>query len=485
MTKPLILLLLALPTVLSAQWKQDGTRLTDKTVGKNLVTNQPIRGKEIYFGERIHHTEIDTQQQLMTVQLRGTSANGKWMDNTGDHILYDLKQKRGKWRKNIVYETAFIENFGKYILEIKEDRTHRLNPEDGKPLWSTKNRVYFADPELEIGIGYKFSFWSGGQTDKLEGINLKTGEDIWSRRVGGEYNWNDLLYMDDSTVLIVADGLHTLNLKTGRGWDYNTTTYEYGIRDIVSNVLRDSNDIYLASRNELVKVKKQGKLAWSAPLAHASKSVIFINDGKLYVVNRGYAYRGYRQVDYGKPFVAAFDVTTGKELFKGYFGKGNTIKNFRLIDNAFYLVLEGTVVKISADNGAILAERKLDEKVQGKPAYFIGTQTYVLNNGNYKALTTTDTTKRFVFTDKHKVLALDNQLQVVSETDTADLWVYYAAAGEKKFLSKNDKTIVIDKDDRKIAELDATHRGRIIGTSLYDINNDNFTEIDISSILKD
>ncbi|MFT3753899.1 MAG: hypothetical protein QM800_13825 [Paludibacter sp.] len=60
--------------------------------------------------------------------------------------------------------------------------------------------------------------------------------------------------INDTIAIIAALGLHSVNLKNGTGWDYDATTGEYLLqamkRDIRSNVIIDSSDIYFASKKK-------------------------------------------------------------------------------------------------------------------------------------------------------------------------------------------------------------------------------------------
>ena len=37
-----------------------------------------------------------------------------------------------------------------------------------------------------------------------------------------------------------------------------------------------------------------------------------MNDSVIFMINKGMAFMGYRQLDFGKPFIAAFDRQSGK-----------------------------------------------------------------------------------------------------------------------------------------------------------------------------
>jgi len=72
------------------------------------------------------------------------------------------------------------------------------------------------------------------------------------------------------------------------------------VRDLVSNTITDSSNIYFASKEQLVKIDKQsGETVWKFPFSNdiASKSSIFMNDSVIFMINKGMAFMGYRQLD--------------------------------------------------------------------------------------------------------------------------------------------------------------------------------------------
>ena len=56
----------------------------EKVLGKSLVDSIVFKGMEYVFPDRIHETFLDTTTGLLTVQLRGLSKNGKWLDNSSN-----------------------------------------------------------------------------------------------------------------------------------------------------------------------------------------------------------------------------------------------------------------------------------------------------------------------------------------------------------------------------------------------------------------
>ncbi|NPA35698.1 MAG: PQQ-binding-like beta-propeller repeat protein, partial [Chlorobi bacterium] len=346
--KTLCLTILILFSIQSFSQKNNDVKvlINEKVLGKNLLTSSEINGLEYVFPNRIHKTYLDTTSGFLTVQLRGLSKNDKWLKNKGYILLYDLNEKKLKWNKKVNFQTSYLQQFNNTMIFTVANKSYLLDINTGNELWEVKNNIVFADPDYNIGIGYRFN-GSTGYSNKLQGLDMKNGKIIWEKELNSEYGWNDLFYTNDSTLMIVAAGLHSINIKNGKGWDYETITGKKDytetiatnvagaalgiltgtfvtatghnlVHDAVSNVIIDSLYIYFSSAEQLAKINKNsGEVIWkySFPKKFASKSTIFVEDSLIYMINNGYAFMGYRELNFGKPFIAAFDKETGKQKY--------------------------------------------------------------------------------------------------------------------------------------------------------------------------
>jgi hypothetical protein len=347
---------------------------------------------------------------------------------------------------------------------------------------------------------------------------LKSGNVIWKRDLNREYGWNDIFYTNDSTMIVVAAGLHSININSGKGWDYNTITGKKDytgtaaanalgvaaglltgtfvmstghnlVRDVISNSLVDSLYIYLASKEQLVKINKQtGEVAWNYPFPNdlASKSSIFMNDSVVFMVNKGYAFMGYRQLDFGKPFIAAFDRETGKQKYLSLINvKKDPILGFKILQEEVYLVFKNRIAKYSIQTGNQILEKEFPEDNFGELKYFAGNQVFVTNDNNdLVSLPQSDTSKVFVFTNQGKTLSIDSQLNIAGTIDYEDLSIYYLRTADFKFIAKDNQTLIIDNEGKQIAEIEASTNAFLIDETLYDKRDKSFLAIDLKEIIK-
>lgn len=485
----------------------------ERTIGKKIKTNNEIIAKEFIFPERIDNSYIDTLTNCLTVQLRGTSKNGKWLNNTGNIVLYDLAKKSMKWAKKTNYQQGSIEQFDNVIIQTLGNNSYCLNIDNGENIWEVKNNLYYVEPFKKVGIGYRIEF-GDNYTNTLEGIDLTDGNSIWEREINREFSWNSIFHLNDSTIIVVAAGLHSINLKSGKGWDFDAITgkKDYSatvaanaagvalgiltgtfvmstghnlVRDVVSNVLVDSSNIYFASKENITRLNHNGQVLWSYPLPKdfTSKSTILKKDSLLYMINKGYAFMGYRQLDFGTPFIAAFNINSGKQVFLSTInGKENQINGFDIKKDTIFLVFKESISKYSMIDGTIISEKTIHSEKLGELMYFIGEQVYINVDSTFKSLELSDPTKHFLYTKSGKTLVINDKLEIINEIDYDKLFIYYLKTKNLKFIAKINETTVIDNEGNKVAELNVSRNAFLLGTKLYDIQERSFFEIEISEL---
>ncbi len=471
----------------------------EKVIGKNLKTKTDIKAIEYVFPERIEQTYIDTLSNLLTVQLRGVTKNEKYLNNSGNVLVYDLANKNTKWSQKINFAQSDILQQKDRMIRTSVNKSYCLNMDDGKTIWDVQNKIYFIDAKQDVGIGYKCTTFAGFNT--LEGINLKTGEALWKRVLNGKYEWNSTFgrifmwdgafHLNDSTAIVVIRGLHAINLKTGNGWDYDavTGTFDYRgyISGLVSNILVDSSSIFMASKTQLTRLDRNGKIEWSQPLPRdsTSKSSIFRKDSLLYMVNKGYGISGYKQKFDGKPYLATFDLKTGTpHLFAIIEGKKQQINAFKVNKDTILLAFKDKIAKYSLIDGSLIAEKIVELDSLGEFNDFVGKLVYIKTDSTYKSLESIDASKNYLWTEKGKLLTINAKLETSNEIDVKQLYVCYLKTKDYSFIAKENETIVLDKAGKIVAELQVSANAKLIGSKLYDVQKQNFIEIDIAELLK-
>ena len=500
-------------------WCQENYKVLKnlKNVGKNLITNEAIMAKMFLFPNKVHDIEFSVDSTAL-ITLRGVSKNGKWLNNNGQVIKYDFNQEKTAWVKNIKnFQTSDIEQFESLTFYVEGYKSHFLKENSGEKLWTVKNPILFADSEKMIGIGYS-SKLSKSRKDILQGIDLKTGNIIWERAISREYSWNGILRLNDSILLIPASGLHTVKLSDGKGWSYSTITgkkdhtasavatglgvigglltgtYAFGstgsnlVKNIASNVLIDSTSIYFASKERIVKLSKEGKMLWQHPLPKklTSTSIIFKHKDRLVILNKGFAKMGVREINFGSPFIASFNLNTGKQnfLIKIPNDKKEMISSWNQKEDELILVLNNRILKYSILDGTQIDEKIFDSEKYGVLRYFIGDQVFIKKDSSYVSLNKTDPAKKYLYVNKGYILSLNNRLEIENKVNAEDLYISYLKKNDNNFLSKNGVTFIINAEGLKIAQFSASSNAIFFDNKLYEINERSILEIDIEKLVR-
>ena len=482
--------------------------------GKNYKNNGSILAKEYAFEDKIDQFYLDTTTNTVTLQLLEKNKTWNFMNMPGRIVLFDLKTNSIRWDKKLMYPQDKFEQFGDVIFEKTMYKSNYLNIENGTTNSELKNTIYHCDPIRKIGIGYKINF-GGEVTNNLQAIDLRTNNVLWKRQITHQFGWNSVSNLNDSVLLLVSDGLHIFNVNTGFGWDYECTTGRndytatiltnvFGIAlgvltgtfvtstghdqvtDLTSNALIDSTNIYIASRDKLSCLSFDGSLKWSSPLDKKmmSKSSIFMKDSLVYIVNKGYAFMNNAQIDYGKPLLTAFNKNTGKQAFISLILKNNyQIKDFQVFKDSVLIYSKDNISTYSLNGGAQISDKYINTETTGELDGFVGNQVFIKVDSTYKSLVSIDNTKHYLTTLKNKVLVANNQLEITQQIDFEKLYICYLTTKNYRFLAKGDDTIVIDKNNKIVADFKSSSKAILVGTKLIDILEKSIIVIDLSELM--
>ncbi|HEX2393883.1 MAG TPA: hypothetical protein VHI78_00975, partial [Bacteroidales bacterium] len=405
----------------------DGVLKKDTIIGKNLIANTGIKAVEFEFPEMVFDFYPDSTTGLLTVHLRNADKKGKWFKNTGKIVLYDPESNSIKWSKKINYLKSNIRQYNDILLQTNQAGTSRLNMATGENIWTIASQLAYIDPKTGIGIGYQLN---NNVSDRLNAYDLRWGSTTWYRGIKKEFGWNDIITLNDSVILLLASGLHSIHLKYGSGWDYNTVTGSndytstillntagllmaafsgYGMiytgynvtTDLVSNVMMDEACLYFASRECIACLDYEGNILWKTelPKKKTSKSAIFIRDNILYMINLGLANKGNQLILFEKPYIAAFDKFSGKQILLSEIAdQKEAIFDYLTGNNEIVLLYGKRIAKYSMSDGTLLFERAIPTESVGNLKRFATDELYILADSVYQTPVSYDSTSLYVVT---------------------------------------------------------------------------------------
>ncbi|KAA5532260.1 PQQ-like beta-propeller repeat protein [Taibaiella lutea] len=519
-TKGVILLLIFLLIKVSVHSQSTETVSTNTIViGKNEDTQKDITATEYTFKDRIHEIYVNAQSNDVTLQIRGTSKNGKWLDNKGEIVLFDLESHQTKWIRKINYQSEYLSQFGNtFILNnnFVKAASQKINAETGKGLAELKHKVYYVDTTNDVSIGYIVK--ASGVSYQLVGVDVKDISLKWERELKRDYYWDGLKYINDSTLLVSAAGLHSININTGKGWDYNaitgkknyktaaittvagitagllTGTYFYAtdpdlLHGIVSNTLEDSSAFYYASKEELTKIDKvNGQVIWKFPFDEneASHSNIFLIDDRLIMINFGYAFLDNNTIGYGKPFIASFDKNTGNQIFVTDIGdKKNPIKSIFRKKESVLLLFNDSIAAYNINTGLRIGGNKIEKKKNEDLLFFLDNNIYYnVNDSLNPRFKRFDNTKAYVFSDENIIYEINNDLTVSKTFKREDLFFTIVNTGNLNLINRRNQSYILNKNAEIIARFNTSGQSVLKNGLLYDFSDNKLIEVNLSDFFK-
>ena len=153
------------------------------------------------------------------------SKNETSLKNKGEFPFYSLADQRMLWQRPVNYFNQDPKLTSEGVLFVTMGKaTSLLDLKTGNEVWKKKKMIpYWVDAKNRMFLAYKGSYMNG-VSNELEGHSLATGEKMWSRKMSHVYGWNESGLLDDSTRLIVSDGIHLVHMGNGEGPSYAMPT---------------------------------------------------------------------------------------------------------------------------------------------------------------------------------------------------------------------------------------------------------------------
>ncbi len=453
-------------------------------VGRNLLNQREIIAFKETFDVTIQRADFDSVTNTVLLTLKDeVEKDEKIVDSGICHaVFFDLEHNELKWRKKYYRNEELYIKRGPMVFKVKENDFFLVDAETGEEQFKIGTGMWPVYFNTEEGWMICMTGMKGlGSRRNLCRIDLKSKSKIWERDVKSAQEFEMATKLNDSTLLFVGNGLYSVDINNGEGWRLETNMQEisnenYGLYSLVSSVrvcsnpFVDGSDIYIAGIKRLIKTDRNGKELWHArlPEQKTSLSRLFATKDYLLMVNMGYAPHSYSFYytylgKWGKPFLAAYDKKTGKNVYmherKKYVDFIKDVE-FRDDDALFLLFAdkEGhqSVEKYQANTGALMGRKEVAPVViqsSGRMNAFVGSDVCVKKDNKFVHLVEMDTVGVYVVCD-NGVLHLDGGLKSTDFISFNDLFVYNGKYGDLRFYSHGKETVVVDGEDREVATLD-------------------------------
>lgn len=513
-----ILTLVCLTLTASVSYAQSETIVAGKkTDGTDL------KAQCYTFPQRVETFSMSSKGDYLCVSFRETTKSGKYLKNKGEIGFYDTKSSQLLWKQPINFGRASITclSEGVLITEIGS-KISLLSKETGEKRWEADLFPVYTDDSLGLVLGYNFS-----ASNKLRAINLKFGNDLWENKIPHQYGWNEVLELGQNKRLIVADALHKLDFMTGELLTYpgkpgahdtkaallqglvavagaavgaaaSGGGYYYSyvpvasntITGLTSNILSQDSLYYWADRQQISCMDTAFNVVWQKefPDVKASRSQLFVQDGKLFMLNYGYDLReGASRRKYGRPFIACYNLQNGEEIFFNQLSvKKDMIEDALRTDNALFMLFDdGLAYQELTDSVVNIVP--WDTKQYGKLEAILPTTLYVANKDTtaFQSLAF-DGEHCLVYNDQGIIYEVDKDLNIRNTYERE--YIYSPSIWLKDYLCIGNRGDYwfIHEMGMPVAHLETDFKkGRVIDNKLLLLNDKNqFLFIDLDEAIE-
>jgi|GEM_PF-7043948 len=484
--KRLKITLIALCTLTTIFAQNDTPSFTteDFVAGKNLLTNQEIKGVRYVFPKRIINFDIDSISNMLFVHTYryGDFQKVSAIDPTQKAVIWSLDYN-GYSERIYLKEGLLIHN--------KERKAICHDIISGNENWNTQYQLYVCYPKNKIGIGYPnpgFFTLSNTYTNEAKGIDLLSGKVIWERTIPRNVFWDRWAKHTDSTITIVCKGLHFINIKTGKGWDNNDKTeIDAFNHNLTSDVYYDSLRLYWGSLSNLWCLDNNGKIIWRTPLdpTITGESVLLKSDSLICLLNYGSNHDEYNNDhSYGTPYIAQFSTIDGNQKhFQLLNYKNNYIRDYLLKKDTLTICYPNRLAIYNLNNLSVIKQKEYKLKTNDKFVNFTGSWRYVKDNdGRFKPINKIDSTQITctLVTKDNSVIGFNKELDQIRIWKSNDIYTLSYKSTKYLILSKNDQTVIITPEGKAIAEFSSGKNVRIQNNRLYYSDKNELYCIDIA-----
>ncbi|TDE14793.1 outer membrane protein assembly factor BamB family protein [Dyadobacter psychrotolerans] len=527
MKKRLILFLLLSSVVSAFSQSRVQPLFNNLEIGTDFRTNTLLTGRELSFGMPVYRIHRLADESSFAVMLRKKNPNKAMWTFKGEVMVFDAASGQTKWQKKFKYAQSQLMMTGNVILQQRGNKLERLNPETGLPLWTSKGVAFKIFPELNRALCYNLQ--EGGYKI-MQGIDLENGKPVWNRNVPGIYGWENLEMLDHETALIKSSGLHLVKITDGYGWDIDRVSYAekvdmkqvglavltgvamgaasgalggaayYGYAgpyggggytniflDISSNPVFEKDMVFFAAKNRISSHSMDGKTIWSTELndKQTSKSHLFKEGNVLYLINNGYAMKLGRPARFGTPFIAAFDATTGHQLFiKVWDERKNYFTDYMVQGNELYLLYRDKleIHEFSPDG---LTRKSMIDMQDGVEMHSFVTDEWFSKKDSVCSQLSLDREHYYILSEAGDVLKFNNDFEHLGKVNENTIYRKYFENIDFRFLGNARETFIVSKTDNlPVAHCEVPVSASRFGKRFYYRKpNFNIVEFDLSPFM--
>ncbi|MCW3077016.1 MAG: hypothetical protein JWO32_1625 [Bacteroidetes bacterium] len=453
------------------QQNTDYFKVYNSLIGNSAISITTLTAKTYSFNLPLYKIVTDTVSGNLYISTRQKDAGDRFYTNKGYHLILNKNDSACCVLEESKLDLTLAAD---YLLLSSDTKSARINRKFGYEQFEYPSKILYPILKNNSGLTYNPTTKVNGQVS-LSCISLNDGSVLWSAPVNKEHDWNDIVFLNDSVLLLAAGGLHAINIQRGLAWSYSLTTHQRNskpyiysllnpitaqkyfsqpytsdeegrVNQLASNILITDSLIYFASANKLIALNKTGKLIWEKNMSGypMSKCVLQQHNNKLLLINLGVARYNENLVVYGNPFVCAFNKFSGDVIME----VKNELKNLLDITDSQgskLLADKNLIIEVTRD-AQVKTRIDLTEEKFGNFLEFINGNTYfVEKEGFYVPLNFINDNVIYFKTDHGKVFGMSNN-NVEYEYHFTELYQLNKKIDGKTLISQKNKSLLLSSN---------------------------------------
>lgn len=481
---------------MQAQMQPRSIKITTTTIGISAISINTIVAKTFNFTYPVYNCKADsiTKQLFVSARQRGDAAGNLYLSRgyfmglscTGDTI---------NWLNESSLFNVMIS--GNNLLLSNDVKTVRYNKLHGYDEIRYDYKIIYAAKKFNKGLMY-----SNIDSDVLNGVSLSTGLSSWSCTIPRNEDWVDSQALNDSVLLVAANGLHAINMRSGLKWSFplststktnrsliyssakyntiqkistviKTSREENQVTQIASNILKDDGLIYFASKEKLIAVTHSGQLAWELDLRNYPVSKMYLSktDSSLTLVNFGLATHSNNFVTWGKPFILSIDPQSGRIMSQFDLSDIDNLADFVKTGNSLVFAAKNGILEAKPGSSSLKTVIAMNEHKYGAFVEFInGNEYYILKEGYFVPLNFINDNLIYFKADNNKIYGLDST-NLLYEYHFNELYKLNRKFEDKTILMNDDKTLITNSTFELLFTLNTTAENIILNDRIYFIED--------------
>lgn len=475
-----------------AQTQMNYYKSFTKDLGISATSIKTITAKTFSLSAPLYDYQSDTASNQLIFSTRKKDPSGRLYINKGFIAGLNCATDSINW----LYESLrFDLNLtGDFLLFSNEAKTSRYDKKHGFEVYDFRDRIVYAIPANSSGLTYD----DPKKPDELNCISLLNGAVYWKANLSHKEDWMDVKYLNDTTIIIAANGLHAINIHTGLLWSHPLVTAEKNQKTLVfsvvhkenvqkinsshkttkednllthlgSNILIDGDVVYFAGKEKIIAVKASGELLWELDLKELpiSKMIVTKSGSAITLINLGLSQFKDNYVLYGKPFVMNIDANTGKINSQSKFTSSENLIDFLPQKQSYLLADKKNIIQTNSNNESFENLIPLDDHKYGRFVEFInGDEYYVEKEGYYVPLNFINDNVVYFKTENNKVYGVD-KVDVQYEYHFTELFKRDKVYKDKTVIFNFKNTYVINKNFELLATLNLVEQSIVMKNKIY------------------